>query len=353
MSNLLLSIVIPAYNEGEKIYTLFDYLKKQDREDIEIIIVDDGSTDNTYEIIKSYKNQFANFKCYTKKNEGPGKTRNYGLSKATGEFIYFHDADDSVTQNAISIILQTLKNQPELEMLIFGYIKESVSNDKLQDEYISNLKPSYFPTHQKLIENFGAIQNMGGRFSVWNKVFKRSVIQGYRISYPNRRRTQDMHFFIDYFAVVNNCKIIKEVLYKHRSVYNASKHDNALFINHFDLYQKLQKLLNQSLNAENERYLLKVFLLWFSYIIPKTIFQNENISKKEKKQILDEMFTNEKFISEINSLKKTKGITRKNRFLLTVLSQKSSALMFILVKITSLFSKDQIKKMTGYFQTTN
>ncbi len=97
------SIIVPVYNAGEKLEKCLETLVKQ--KNTEIIIINDGSTDNSELIIKKYIEKYGNIiKYYSKKNEGVAKTRNFGLEKATSNYIFFVDADDYIDTNTLEML---------------------------------------------------------------------------------------------------------------------------------------------------------------------------------------------------------------------------------------------------------
>lgn len=96
-----ISVIVPVYNTGTYIQRCLESLQNQTvKEKTEIIVVNDGSTDNSEEIIKRYKS----IKYYSKKNEGIAKTRNFGLEKASGDYILFVDSDDYIANNLVETL---------------------------------------------------------------------------------------------------------------------------------------------------------------------------------------------------------------------------------------------------------
>jgi len=102
-----ISIIIPAYNEEKRINKVIDSLLGQTYKNIEIIIVDDGSTDNTVKIINNYKDK--RLKVFSKENGGQGKARNFGINVCTGDYLMFVDADDYVDKNIVKKLYECLK----------------------------------------------------------------------------------------------------------------------------------------------------------------------------------------------------------------------------------------------------
>lgn len=115
-----LSIIIPLYNSGHFLPTCLDSLFKQDlkESDYEILIINDGSTDNSLDIALAYANKHSNVKIHSKVNGGVGSARNVGISMAKAEYIYFIDPDDYLASNVLGTLLQTA-DENDLDILTF------------------------------------------------------------------------------------------------------------------------------------------------------------------------------------------------------------------------------------------
>ena len=92
------SIIIPIYNASKYLKRCLDSVINQTKTELEIILINDGSTDNSEEIIKEYKDK--RIRYFKNKNQGIGKTRNFGITKATGKYIMFLDSDDFLDKHA-------------------------------------------------------------------------------------------------------------------------------------------------------------------------------------------------------------------------------------------------------------
>ena len=92
----LVSVIVPCYNGEKDIERCLNSIVNQTYKKIEVIVVDDGSKDNSKELIKEYVNNYPNVNYYYKKNGGLSSARNFGLKKATGDYIAFVDSDDYI-----------------------------------------------------------------------------------------------------------------------------------------------------------------------------------------------------------------------------------------------------------------
>ena len=119
-----ISFIVPVYNTGIYIKKCLDSIINQTfKEKIEIILINDGSTDNSDELIKEYienSNSKDLMKYYTKENEGIAKTRNFGIDKANGEYIFFVDSDDYIDKETIKMLKPYIDN--DIDIIKFKYI---------------------------------------------------------------------------------------------------------------------------------------------------------------------------------------------------------------------------------------
>ena len=127
-----ISIIIPVYNTGKYIKKCFDSVRNQTMKDFEIIVVNDGSTDNSESIIKQYieNNQDIDIKYYKKENGGLSSARNYGISKAIGNYIMLLDSDDYID----SKLFQNLEKyiNEEIDLIKFKMIKVNENGEEIE-----------------------------------------------------------------------------------------------------------------------------------------------------------------------------------------------------------------------------
>ncbi|UTC51145.1 glycosyltransferase [Treponema sp. OMZ 855] len=136
MHNVLLSIVIPAFNAAKFLDATLTMLVEQNLEDCEVIIINDGSTDNTEFICKEFVSKYTGISYITQNNEGVSVARNRGMGLAKGQYIYFLDSDDILTEGTLSFFKHIILQHPTTKMFSFGYIMKR--GDVLVKKYISN-----------------------------------------------------------------------------------------------------------------------------------------------------------------------------------------------------------------------
>ena len=127
-----ISVIIPAYNAEKFLVESLQSVVNQTIDDFEIIVIDDGSTDSTLDILKNYEKSYENFNVICQENAGPAAARNKGLDVAKGEYIYFFDADDVLELDALESLYATAHRRKS-DLVIAKY---DIFNQ--DDEYISS-----------------------------------------------------------------------------------------------------------------------------------------------------------------------------------------------------------------------
>ncbi len=164
-NKILFSIIIPTYNRASLIKDTINSVLLQDYSNFEIIIVDDGSTDDTQNIIKSIEDNRINY--YKKTNEERGAARNFGTKLAKGEYITFLDSDDILYVNHLTRALETIdeNNSPDVFHLIFeilNYNEESLSVKSISENKINEklIEGNFMGCHAVFLKREVALQNL-------------------------------------------------------------------------------------------------------------------------------------------------------------------------------------------------
>lgn len=133
MKNLpLISVIIPVYNAQNFIHNAFQFIKNQDVDlPLEIIFIDNNSTDNSFEMLSELKSSHENVFVYQQKIQGAAATRNKGLREAKGEFIYFFDVDDQLFSDSLKALSQVLIENPDVEAVFGKMLKSNKSVDQI------------------------------------------------------------------------------------------------------------------------------------------------------------------------------------------------------------------------------
>ena len=183
------SVVIPAYNSEKFIAETLDSMLRQTLKDIEVVVVNDGSTDGTQKIIDEYVSKHSIFKSYIQQNAGVSAARNNGLEKATGEYVVFLDADDYFSDTSLEAFYETAK-KTDADIVIGrlrvfgenGFGKFNPYADKLAE--------------MQHIENFDT--TLLWNFLISNKCYKRERLVKSGVRFPPFRYSEEGAFFMSY-----------------------------------------------------------------------------------------------------------------------------------------------------------
>ena len=189
------SIIVPFYNVEEYIERSIKSLINQSLDDIEIILVNDGSKDGSEEIAKEYKNKYPDKIIYLEKeNGGLSDARNYAIPYATGEYIAFLDSDDYIEEEMYEEMYETAKLD-KADIVECDYLWE------YPEETIES-KGRTYKNRQDMLLN--------ARVVAWNKLIKRELLEKTMIRFPVGLRYEDVEFFYKLVPYINSISIVKK-----------------------------------------------------------------------------------------------------------------------------------------------
>ena len=186
------SIIVPIYNSEKYLNKCIDSLINQTHENIEILLINDGSNDNSEKIVKSYKDKRIVY--ISKKNEGIGKTRNLGIEKSKGKYVMFIDSDDYIREDCVEKMLDTIRDK-NADLVVSNYYKDFIG--KLEKIKLPSFKPTTLLDNQNLLLDL----NLGP----CNKIYKRSLLNNIR--FDEKLKYEDVPFVLD--VLIKAKKIVK------------------------------------------------------------------------------------------------------------------------------------------------
>lgn len=216
--NSLVSIIVPIYKAEFVISRCIESLLKQTYENIEIILINDGSPDNSGQICEDFALKDSRVKIFHKENGGVSSARNYGIDLALGDYICFVDSDDTVSQYYVERFLKSINNfGAELAVSSFKIYGFKNCKDILIENHLYNT--SNLRKEEKIGMLFDGIM-----FSPWNKIFLKSIIIENRIRFDTDiHYSEDAVFVFEYLEHCNKIAFINDVLYN----YDVSFSSNA------------------------------------------------------------------------------------------------------------------------------
>lgn len=206
----IISVVIPVYNSESRLDICIESIIRQTYTDWELILVDDGSKDNSLNICKKYSEKDNRVKVISQKNAGVSSARNTGIEHCSGDYICFVDSDDEIEPNMLSILMNTL-SKTNAELVICGYTKTG----KVSKEYTLNSK--VLNGHESIVR-FVCENYTNWSVNVpWGKLYRKTLIRGVNFN-PTYTLGEDLDFNIGIFRQCQIVALIPDALY----IYNDS-----------------------------------------------------------------------------------------------------------------------------------
>ena len=205
------SVIIPVYNVEKYIDRCLKSIISQNYDDLEIIVVDNGSTDSSGSVCDTYANEYSNISVYHIENHGVGSARNFGLSKARGEFIYFVDSDDYLVGNLFAEFEDKLT--PDFDLLVFSYYNsfEQEMTEKNRTKKILPYNGSYDKYDFSKIFKDLFLSDM--LYTVWNKFYRREFLIENNISFEKYELGEDVRFNLNAYRNVNKVYLSQDSYY--------------------------------------------------------------------------------------------------------------------------------------------
>ena len=205
----MISVIITLYNDEKYISSCLQSVITQSYKDIEIIIVNDGSTDNSLDIVKKIAEDDKRIKIINRKNGGRSAARNTGINNSIGEFLMFVDADDELEKDAIEKLYTAInKDNSDVSVgaatVIYDIHSELKNNDKW---YFSIRYCGVYNITDKLIDDIHC--------SAWGKIFRKSIIEQCKLRFPNKLNYEDSYWHWAYLTSCSKISCIKDNVYKY------------------------------------------------------------------------------------------------------------------------------------------
>ena len=221
-----ISVIVPAYNASRYIEKCLDSLVSQTLRDIEIIVVNDCSKDNTLDIIKEYQKEYPNIILINHEtNKGIGRTRNDAIEIARGEYLGFVDSDDYVSPEMFERYYEYAKEN-NLDMVYAGYYEDHDGELKKID--VSDFEISVLEINPEILVKL--------EYGPWNKIYRTEIIKKHNIRFPETLKYEDMPFAaisLDY------CRIGKLEGYYYYYVVHSNSESTTIDKRCFDILQIL------------------------------------------------------------------------------------------------------------------
>ena len=312
MENIKFSVIVPVYNTSKYLNKCFDSLVSQTFKSFEVIIVNDGSTDNSLDICKAYEQKDNRFRVISTKNQGVSVARNQGMSEASGDYITFLDSDDYLELNTLELISEQIKinNYDIIQCNL------SIDYNNTKRKYF-NLQSSFEVENKKeILESIISIKYGATKYGnkylncrcIGGKFYNKRLIDKNNLKFPaGIKAFEDGIFNLYAYHYADKILILKDALY-HYIQYNlqstALYYDNQLYQNELIL-SEIKRFINTSKIDLINIYDYSVFELYY-VTIDKIIRLQKNVSIRKKLNEIKSIYLIPLYNESINRLDKSK-----------------------------------------------
>lgn len=211
------SIIIPIYNAGNFLEKTLDSVVNQEFNDYEVIMINDGSSDNSEELCRRYAEKYPNYKYLKKQNSGVSDTRNKGISIASGKYIIFLDSDDFLRKNTLKVLNKKIISNSFPDIVLGNhytkYDEKLVASKPIEEKMFLH---NNHILEKKVIEFNYSKSDCGNLRTVWAKAFSAQLIKKNNIMFnKNIRIGEDMAFFLECICNSKNYLVINDYLYEY------------------------------------------------------------------------------------------------------------------------------------------
>ena len=276
MKKYKVSIIMPVYNVEKYIDKCLDSLVNQTLKEIEIIVVNDGSPDNSQDIIDKYVKKYPQkVKSYIKENGGQGSARNFGLKVASGEYIGYVDSDDYVELDMYEKLYNKAKKE-KLDIVICGSYNVCESGKKeveLNRKIFGDKKKNAF----------------FGRMAVWNKIYKRELLLDSGLTFRSKLWYEDLDFTIQILAKAKKVGYVNKPFYNYL-IREGSTMNNSNVDRNLELLLAFDEVIK---NKELEKYNSIIEFLAIDHIYISAVVRiiNADVDKNKKREVINKLIS--------------------------------------------------------------
>lgn len=305
----LITVIIPLYNAAQFVEQTLDSLYTQTYQNFEILVVDDGSSDDGVDICKKYAEEEGRLRIFRQENSGPASARNVAIEHATGKFIYFIDADDFVDKNGLELLLKTYK-QTDADWILTEYYDIFDDNRTTprrfwsQGECINESDDFYYISQHQFIDRIIKNHQTLTGINCWGNLYLTEIIREKNIRFDvNARRSEDFVFCLKYISHIETVAIPKELCfyYRQHTTHISTKEVQLPFENYIVDIKLIEPPLRQLFKMNplvNEKtversvsgYLLNLILPWVVKQCRNVNSSNYNDIRREFVKLTDDPF---------------------------------------------------------------
>lgn len=309
----LISLIIPIYNVELYLSRCLKSIEFVISLGYEVILVNDGSTDSSQNIINSFISKHKSIIYVYQNNRGLSSARNTGLKYATGEYIWFIDSDDYINEKEFLKIINEININKDLpDVFVFGRVEEHSSNTIRMPQRLKRV--DYSNGYDYFIES---INNGNFRTNVWDKIFRKSLINNYSIEFIEGLLYEDMLFCLIIFMYSGKVSVIPSYPY-HYVLYNSSSITKQIRIKDLDVIIFIEKAFifikdgNFPISTGSKEFKLLIFKWVSSCLMNKYAYLS--LYNAKAKYIINKVLENKIFIDSVKYCSQNKVGLREKLF---------------------------------------
>lgn len=289
MEKVKVSVIVPIYNVEKYLKRCVESLINQTYKNIEILLIDDGSTDSSAEICNKLETVDSRIKVYHKENGGLGSARNYGYKYAKGEYILFLDSDDYIELNTI----ENMMKYREYDIVCCGFDRVDEETKKVYSQEMIKMPFDELEITDKMIIETAFLSPSG-----WGKLFKKELLSNIKFS-EDKRAIEDTLFYLEIIPKAKKIKYIKEILWhymvrKNSLIMSITEEKADLFEK--NLLEVKEKYIENNFDKAKFEFLTIQVFIHNCISIPSRLYNNKqiNMTKRLKhiKEYMNENFPN-------------------------------------------------------------
>jgi glycosyltransferase involved in cell wall biosynthesis len=329
MDHPMFTIIVPIYNAEENAERLLTRLKQLTYADYEVLLINDGSTDRSKELLEEGIKDDPRFQLITTKNQGPGLARNEGIKRASGKYVLFFDADDYPKKDCLTDYAKILEQDPETDLVISSFIFRTMSGGKLVSEKEYKVTDYRYTENEKFLSDMYELMNKQLMYVVWNKCYKREILEQYDILFKGYSSCEDRIFNVSYYQycqqVIFNPAI--EYVYEFEGGKGVT---NQYKENKYDTFKEFYEMTNFITQDQNKEGMASLLLKGTTSVI-LSILETEKLDRKEKKREILEILSD----PAIKEAKKIARTDSKAKMLVKRLYNMPDPVIFTVLKAGS------------------
>ncbi|WP_269050150.1 glycosyltransferase family 2 protein [Sporosarcina sp. G11-34] len=295
----MISIIIPVYNAENRLRKSIESVLNQSYRNIEVLLINDGSTDSSLEICEFYSTNDTRVKVIHQINSGVSAARNRGIIEAKGEYITFVDSDDTIDINTYEVVIDYLQTEC-LDMIMFGMKFDYYFGEKYSHSNIYKIKENIEVNKNNMKNHFIDLYEINYLSSVWNKVIRTSVLKENNLFFEkNMAILEDFKFVLDVLSHTDKLLALNNEFYRYYnnlSISSLSRRPNIDYLNNFRILDlSLRKFAeNILMQSQEENQTIKAMIMRYYIIGVEMIFAGNESFKvkygKFKNYIEDDRF---------------------------------------------------------------